>query len=73
MYPPWFQKSVNASSGFDDKTMGMTQQRQQEIKSSIKTMLGGQETAAGEEEDTEKNSVEVELPLSVENDDDDNQ
>jgi pimeloyl-ACP methyl ester carboxylesterase len=73
-YPPWFQKSVNnASSGFDDKTMGMTQQRQQEIKSSITTMLGGQGTTAGEEEGTEKNSVEVELPLSVANDDDDNQ
>jgi fermentation-respiration switch protein FrsA (DUF1100 family) len=57
MYPPWYQKSINASSGFDEKTMGMTQERQQEIKSNITKMLG---QGASDEEDyaAEKDSVE---------------
>eukprot|EP00980_Cylindrotheca_fusiformis_P024706 scaffold12324_cov144-Cylindrotheca_fusiformis.AAC.1 len=72
LYPPWFQKSAtanctktNSSSstvGYDETKMGMTQQRQHEIKSSIKTMLGAQ----NEESNAEKHSVEVEMPVSME-------
>lgn len=70
LYPPWFQKSTKAkaatsTAGYDETTMGMTQQRQQEIKSSIKTMLGAGQGKDGDSADAQTNSVEVTLPVSV--------
>lgn len=74
MYPPWVQdstmggkrvKSGDAANGFDDKTMGMTTQRQQEIQSSINTMLAPGATSkdgpSTPDAHAEKSSVEVEF------------
>lgn len=73
MYPPWVQDSTmgkksttkaSNGNGFDDTTMGMTTQRQQEIQSSINTMLGPGASSNGPstpDAHTEKSSVEVEF------------
>ena len=64
MYPPWYHKSVVGSSGFDDKTIGMTTQRQQEIKSNINQMFGHQGPSEKEDDVAGKDSVEIGLPAS---------
>ncbi|CAJ1939566.1 unnamed protein product [Cylindrotheca closterium] len=68
MYPPWVQdstmgkyKTTAASNGFDDKTMGMTTKRQQEIQSSINTMLGSGAAPSTPDAHAEQSSVEVEF------------
>ena len=65
LYPPWFQQSKarinNNSAGYDESKMGMTQERQQEIQSSIGTMLG-QGAQTKKEHQKEEQVVEVDLP-----------
>mmetsp|Transcript_34088 Transcript_34088/g.38794 ORF Transcript_34088/g.38794 Transcript_34088/m.38794 type:complete len:512 (-) Transcript_34088:77-1612(-) len=73
MYPPWFQKSLDASTGFDNKMMGMSQERQEEIRFNINKVLGQElsdDYRAEENDAVEVGFLEMEDAPSSESDSD---